>query len=79
METELNLAVVAEARDLARSGRGERVRRAAGISQGELAAAVGVTPACVSRWEAGIRRPRGASAIRYAEVLARLAEGVVNK
>lgn len=75
METSMiDLGLVMEAREAARSGRGERLRIAAGISQGELAAAIGVTPAAVSRWEAGERRPRGDAAVAYAQLLRSLAE-----
>jgi DNA-binding transcriptional regulator YiaG len=74
METAL---LIMEARDAASSGKGERLRQAAGLSQGELADAIGVTPACVSRWEAGIRRPRGDAAVRYARALRELAERLV--
>lgn len=77
MEKSINLAMLLEAREAASSGRGVRVRIAAGVSQGEVAAAVGVTPACISRWEAGERRPRGEPAARYAQVLRDLAERVV--
>lgn len=75
--TTAGLALVIEAREAAGSGRGERIRRAAGVSQGEIAAVVGVTPACISRWEAGDRRPRGPAAIAYARVLRELAQGVL--
>ena len=79
METSpaVDLALVMEAREAARSGRGERLRTAAGISQGELAAAIGVTPACISRWEAGDRRPRGVAAMAYAQLLRSLAQRMV--
>jgi DNA-binding transcriptional regulator YiaG len=77
METSIDLAMLLEAREAASSGRGMRVRIAAGISQGELAAAVGVTAACISRWEAGDRRPRGEAAARYAQTLRELAERVI--
>jgi DNA-binding transcriptional regulator YiaG len=73
--TELGLLL--EAREAARSGRGERLRVAAGLSQGEVAGAVGVTSACISRWEAGDRRPRGDAALAYAQLLRELAERMV--
>jgi DNA-binding transcriptional regulator YiaG len=48
-------------------------REGAGLSQADIARAVGVTPAAVSRWEAGTRRvPRGAVLRTYLEVLERL-------
>ena len=72
-----DLPLLIEARDATRSGRGERLRVAAGLSQGEMAAAIGVTPACISRWEAGDRRPRGAAAVAYAQLLRELAAHMV--
>ena len=74
--THTEVALVVEARDAARSGRAARIRLAAGLSQGEVAATLGVTPACVSRWEAGARRPRGAAAVEYGRLLRELAEAV---
>jgi DNA-binding transcriptional regulator YiaG len=61
--------VLVEARTAARSGRAAQLRRAAGLSQAELAAAVGVTPSCVCRWEAGGRRPSGEVARAYVRAL----------
>lgn len=72
----LDVALLIEARDAAASGRGARLRAAAGLSQAELAAAVGVTPACISRWEAGARRPRGGAAVAYGQLLHALAKQV---
>lgn len=71
-----DVTLLVEARDAARSGRGTRLRVAAGLSQAELAAAVGVSASCVSRWEAGERRPRGEIAVAYVRVLRTLAEQV---
>lgn len=48
------------------------IRVAAGLSNAELAAAVGVTPSCLGRWERGERIPRGPRALDYARALARL-------
>ncbi|QIY95871.1 helix-turn-helix transcriptional regulator [Streptomyces sp. S1D4-11] len=41
------------------------IRQAAGLSQGELAEAIGVTRQAVSHWEAGTRTPKGALLDRY--------------
>ena len=49
------------------------LRLRAGLSQSQLAEVVGVDRASVSRWEAGLRHPRRRAAVRYAEVLERLA------
>jgi DNA-binding transcriptional regulator YiaG len=64
-----------EVRAAVRSGRARQLREEAGVSQAEVAAAVGVTRACVSRWEAGARKPTGAAAQRYARLLDLLDKG----
>lgn len=48
------------------------IREAAGVSQGRLADELGVDRVTVTRWEGGLRRPRGSTAARYAELLAQL-------
>jgi DNA-binding transcriptional regulator YiaG len=70
--------LIIEAREAASSGRGERLRRAAGLSQGELGEAIGVAGSTVCRWEAGIRHPRGEAAVRYAEAIRALARVVAS-
>lgn len=72
------LALIIEARDAARSGRAARLRRAAGVSQSELAAAVGVTPSAISRWESGRRYPRAEAAAAYARALRTLASEIAH-
>lgn len=52
------------------------IREAAGISQGRLAQELGVDRVTVTRWESGVRRPRGSTATRYAEILAQLKRAV---
>jgi transcriptional regulator with XRE-family HTH domain len=52
------------------------VRARARLSQAEIAAACGVTPAAVSRWEAGNRKPRGEAARRYAGLIEILDQAV---
>jgi transcriptional regulator with XRE-family HTH domain len=65
---------LAEVRRLARTGEARRVRQAAGLTETEVAAVVGVSMPTISRWESGQRRPRGgAPALAYAELLAELA------
>jgi transcriptional regulator with XRE-family HTH domain len=49
------------------------LRRRAGITQQALAALVGVTRPCISRWESGTRQPRGEVLSRYRSALERLA------
>jgi transcriptional regulator with XRE-family HTH domain len=68
------LSLLIEGRTAANSGRSERLREAAGLTQADLARLVGVTAAAVSRWEAGLRTPRGTSAIAYAKALRRVEE-----
>jgi len=63
------LGLLAEAREATRTGRGTRIRDQLRLSQGEVARAIAVAPATVSRWEAGVRQPSGESAIRYARLL----------
>ena len=45
------------------------LRQAAGLSQKEMADAIGVTRAAVSHWESGARTPRGKFLDRYAEAV----------
>lgn len=65
---------LARGKTAATTGFGLRVRRDAGLSQSEIAGAIGVTPAAVSRWESGARTPRGAAGTRYGELITRLAQ-----
>jgi transcriptional regulator with XRE-family HTH domain len=74
---ESNLELLIEVRQAIASGRAARIRELAGLSQQEIAGLVGVTPAAVSRWEAGDRRPTGERALSYGRVLRRIAEEVV--
>jgi transcriptional regulator with XRE-family HTH domain len=74
--TETELLLLIEGRAAVESGRGVRLREAAGLSQAELARLAGVSPAALCRWEAHERIPRGENAIGYAKALRRVAEGV---
>jgi DNA-binding transcriptional regulator YiaG len=67
--TNAHLALLVAAREAVTNGRGVAIRRAAGLSQGELARAAGVSAASVSRWEAGVRLPTGEAALKYARIL----------
>lgn len=49
------------------------LRRRAGLSQGQIAKALGVSRAAMCRWESGVRTPRGANLQAYVDVLDRLA------
>lgn len=68
-----SIANLVEVRAATRSGKARQLRERARITQGEVAAALGVTRACVSHWEAGVRKPSGAAAQRYAQLLDLLA------
>lgn len=74
--TNTQLALLIEGRTAAASGRGERLRRAAGLNQSDLARLAGVTPAAVNRWESGTRTPSGESAIAYAKALRKISREV---
>lgn len=64
-----DLLQISSARQAAKSGEASEIRRAAGLSQAEVASVVGVTASAVSRWEGGDRLPRGMRARRYAVLL----------
>lgn len=49
------------------------LRMRAGLSQAQFAAALGVSPAALSRWESGTRTPVGPFAEAYGTALDRLA------
>jgi transcriptional regulator with XRE-family HTH domain len=66
------VARLARARSLAETGRGRRIREAAGLSYRELADAVGVNGSTILRWETGTCRPRADAALRWAATLAHL-------
>ncbi|MGW2584520.1 helix-turn-helix domain-containing protein [Streptomyces virginiae] len=50
------------------------LRKATGLTQQELADAVGVTRAAVSHWEKGVRTPRGELLDRYVDALVAMKE-----
>ena len=63
---------LASARDLVASGQARRIRHAADLSLAEVSRVVGVDLSTVGRWERRERVPRGAAALKYAELLQRL-------
>lgn len=71
--TEHDVLLLSQVRAAASSGRARQARKTAGITQAELAAALGVSQTTVALWETGRRRPRGEAALKYARVLRRLA------
>lgn len=52
------------------------IREAAGLSQGELAEAIGTTRQAISNYETGARTPRGARLERYVTAIRTLRESV---
>lgn len=52
------------------------LREAAGLSQGRIADALGVSRVAVGRWEGGLRKPRAKNRRAYAALLAALAAEV---
>jgi transcriptional regulator with XRE-family HTH domain len=72
--TPRDLADIARGRALVASGDAGRIRVAARITQREMGAAVGVSPAAIANYETGRRTPRGDVARRYARALDRLTE-----
>lgn len=57
VETPVELVALSEVRRAVRTGVARRVRELAGVSQAELARALGVTPAAISYFESDDRRP----------------------
>lgn len=66
-----DLALIAETRAHCRSGQARQIRLAAGLTQLEVASALGVTRAAVSQWERGQRVP-AEHALAYGRLLREL-------
>lgn len=73
----MDVTQVARGRRAVVEGRLRRVREAAGLTQADIARAVGTTASAVSRWEAGRRRPRADAAERLGRILARIERALV--
>lgn len=71
MRTDRNATV--RLSDYCRSGLARELREDAGLSLAGLAAMVEVAPSTISRWERGIRGPRGRVGAKYLRVLDGLA------
>lgn len=70
------LSRISDARAAVSGGRIKDLRLRAHLSQSEIARAVDVAPATVSRWENAMRLPRGEKAVRLARVLRFLEQAV---
>jgi DNA-binding transcriptional regulator YiaG len=63
------LIALAQVRQWAVTGHALQTRERSGLSQAEFATAVGTTVPTISRWERGLRVPRGQIALRYHAVI----------
>ncbi|MFF7975825.1 helix-turn-helix domain-containing protein [Streptomyces sp. NPDC007905] len=52
----------------------QQLRVAAGLTQAEVAHAIGVQRVAVARWEAGLTKPHRSNRLKYAHFLRRLTE-----
>ena len=67
-----SLAELARVRALVGTGAARPIRKSAGLSLGEVAGSIGVSPGTVLRWENGERIPRGQAAVAYGRLLTTL-------
>jgi transcriptional regulator with XRE-family HTH domain len=63
---------IAQLRHDLRTGRFREIRKRAGLSQPDVARAVGTDPPMVSRWETGKSQPGRAYALKLADLLWKL-------
>lgn len=63
---------LARVRRMAATGAARAIRESAHVSLREVAADVGVDVSSLSRWETGVRQPRGSAAIRWLRILEEL-------
>lgn len=73
-----DLTLISAARQLAETGHGKRLRESVRITVRELAEAIGVDAATLSRWEHGQSVPRAAAALRWVTALNELAANSVD-
>jgi DNA-binding transcriptional regulator YiaG len=71
--TENDLHLLAQMRRWLSDGTARRLRLDHDLKTVEIAGAARVAPGTVGHWEAGLRVPRGAPALRYARILDGLA------
>lgn len=66
------LTLISEAREAGATGRGRRVREAAGLTQQEIAGVLCRQRSTVGMYEANLRRPAGRTALTYGRLLRQL-------
>lgn len=64
-------------REMAATGRARALRIQARLSLGEVAEDIGTSVSTLSRWETGLRPPRGDAALRWLALLRQL-DGLVS-
>jgi len=73
MHTPLDVISLTVVRELCANGEARALRQRHRLSLGELAAAIGSTPASVAAWESGRKRPRASAAFTaYTHILGEL-------
>lgn len=60
---------LAQVRRLTATGEARRIREDAHLSQADVEGATRIPRATISRWERGLRAPRGPDALRYLDFL----------
>lgn len=68
------LAEVRASRSFPGPDKARAIRRSAGVSRERLAQELQVHPTTITRWETGLRCPRGEMRARYANLLNALAD-----
>lgn len=74
-----DLIDLADARRAALDGSARAIRLSAGLSETEVGGAAGVAGPTISRWERGLRQPRGLAAVRWIRLLRRLERSKVGQ
>lgn len=76
MTPEEKLIALSRVRAMLKSGVAKAIRELALVSQSEIAKALGIASPTINRWEAGMREPRPALALKYGDLLDGLAENL---
>lgn len=72
MASTTTTARLARLRRMCEDGTARTIRQSRGSSLREIARDAGTYPSTISRWERGLRSPRGAEALAYLDVLEEL-------